>query len=673
MDIADLRIRIDSTAARVAALELDRFQRASKRTGDAAEDLGRRTKAASSAAHMLRTAFAGVSIGLVIRAFINATDTIRNVDSQLKNATRSTRELSEAQRELFEIAQRTRQGYAGLATTFAQIRMTAGTRLGTQDQQLKFFETLSKAVALSGASEQAAASAMVQLRQGLAAGALRGEEFNSVMEQTSRVMYAVADGLGISIGELRKMASEGQLTAEKMREGLTNSAQQIDQEFKNLAPTFGASMTQMGNSVTALIARFEKATGGPLLEFSSMLSGIARQIDKILRDKPLAERLDEAQGRLREAEKPGLLARLGIGRQSVDEAKAELDRLREESRRAFRELENASAQVGADDENRRLDSAAQSWAALARQYRSAGEKADEARRQIVEAGKAAGKSDAEIAKLVARASAKSTGTGGGRADDQLKDFIRDLERAAEERERFEEFLGRVLHDDSETIRRQIADEAEANRRRSDAIRDMIDPARRLRLELEEIAKLQSLGVGQGGLSEEEANIRRFQLGNELDGLMAGDLPKRVDDIKDSVRDLGFTFQSAFEDAIVGGKKLSAVLRGLGQDLMRMFIRKSITEPLANWAAQNFSGLSMRAAGGPVSAGMPYVVGEKGPELFVPRAGGQIVPNGQFGGMTVAPQITIHGEMSRSQEARLAVMMRNVAIATMADSRRRSLA
>lgn len=673
MDIADLRIRIDSTAARVAALELDRFQRASKRTGDAAEDLGRRTKAASSAAHMLRTAFAGVSIGLVIRAFINATDTIRNVDSQLKNATRSTRELSEAQRELFEIAQRTRQGYAGLATTFAQIRMTAGTRLGTQDQQLRFFETLSKAVALSGASEQAAASAMVQLRQGLAAGALRGEEFNSVMEQTSRVMYAVADGLGISIGELRKMASEGQLTAEKMREGLTNSAQQIDQEFKNLAPTFGASMTQMGNSVTALIARFEKATGGPLLEFSSMLSGIARQIDKILRDKPLAERLDEAQGRLREAEKPGLLARLGIGRQSVDEAKAELDRLREESRRAFRELENASAQVGADDENRRLDSAAQSWAALARQYRSAGEKADEARRQIVEAGKAAGKSDAEIAKLVARASAKSTGTGGGRADDQLKDFIRDLERAAEERERFEEFLGRVLHDDSETIRRQIADEAEANRRRSDAIRDMIDPARRLRLELEEIAKLQSLGVGQGGLSEEEANIRRFQLGNELDGLMAGDLPKRVDDIKDSVRDLGFTFQSAFEDAIVGGKKLSAVLRGLGQDLMRMFIRKSITEPLANWAAQNFSGLSMRAAGGPVSAGMPYVVGEKGPELFVPRAGGQIVPNGQFGGMTVAPQITIHGEMSRSQEARLAVMMRNVAIATMADSRRRSLA
>jgi hypothetical protein len=94
-----------------------------------------------------------------------------------------------------------------------------------------------------------------------------------------------------------------------------------------------------------------------------------------------------------------------------------------------------------------------------------------------------------------------------------------------------------------------------------------------------------------------------------------------------------------------------------------------------WLASRFGGggLTMRASGGPVSARTPYMVGEKGPEVFMPLASGNIVPNNQLGGVTVAPTITINGEMSRSQEARLAVMMRNVALATMADSRRRAMA
>lgn len=112
--------------------------------------------------------------------------------------------------------------------------------------------------------------------------------------------------------------------------------------------------------------------------------------------------------------------------------------------------------------------------------------------------------------------------------------------------------------------------------------------------------------------------------------------------KDAARDLGLTFSSAFEDAVLGGDKLRDVLKGLAQDVARIFLRKSVSEPLAEGATKLFknfdfgSFLGLRAEGGPVSGGSPYIVGERGPELFVPGASGAIVPNhamGRGGGPT----------------------------------------
>lgn len=104
---------------------------------------------------------------------------------------------------------------------------------------------------------------------------------------------------------------------------------------------------------------------------------------------------------------------------------------------------------------------------------------------------------------------------------------------------------------------------------------------------------------------------------------------------DWARELGLTFTSAFEDAVVSGKKLSEVVRSLAQDIAKMFLRKQVTEPLGNWfskaSSQFFDGL-FKADGGPVSAGSPYIVGERGPELFVPAASGSIVPNHAMAGM-----------------------------------------
>ena len=93
-------------------------------------------------------------------------------------------------------------------------------------------------------------------------------------------------------------------------------------------------------------------------------------------------------------------------------------------------------------------------------------------------------------------------------------------------------------------------------------------------------------------------------------------------------DAGQILATGFEDAILSGQKLSEVLRAIGQDLVRLVFSNMITQPLAKGIGTFLSG--MRAEGGPVGAGGAYVVGEKGPELFVPRSSGSIVPNGAMG-------------------------------------------
>jgi hypothetical protein len=118
-------------------------------------------------------------------------------------------------------------------------------------------------------------------------------------------------------------------------------------------------------------------------------------------------------------------------------------------------------------------------------------------------------------------------------------------------------------------------------------------------------------------------------------------------------DLALVFSSAAGEAIANFKNLRDVLKGVLADIAQIAIRETVTKPLAALATTFFSGLSFRAAGGPVSSGMPYIVGERGPELFVPSASGRITANGAGGGMVL--QTTIHID-SRTDQAQVAQLV-----------------
>ena len=130
---------------------------------------------------------------------------------------------------------------------------------------------------------------------------------------------------------------------------------------------------------------------------------------------------------------------------------------------------------------------------------------------------------------------------------------------------------------------------------------------------------------------EIANLeRRTELNGELATVYQQMLPL-LEEQKRLGADVGNIISQGFEDAILAGNGLRDVVKGIAQDLLRLFVRQQITTPLASGIGSFFNGLMGRAAGGPVSSGTPYMVGEKGPEIFVPRGSGTIIPNHALGG------------------------------------------
>lgn len=120
-----------------------------------------------------------------------------------------------------------------------------------------------------------------------------------------------------------------------------------------------------------------------------------------------------------------------------------------------------------------------------------------------------------------------------------------------------------------------------------------------------------------------------------------------------VQQLGLTFESAFEDAIVRGESLRGVLDAIGRDILRIFVRKTITEPAGQFFSDLLRGIfgGARADGGPVLGGRAYLVGERGPELFVPQTSGTIVPSGAGAQISIVQNFRFGGDAPSPARAR----------------------
>lgn len=209
----------------------------------------------------LRNALTALTGALGVNVLKQTLDTYTNMTNRLRVVTNSTAELRVVQKELFDIATRSRTSFEGVTELYA--RMAFATKeVGTSQRDLlKVTESLNQAITISGASAIEAKAALIQLSQGLASGRLQGDELRSILEQMPIVAQAIADKMGIAFGEIRKVAGEGKITTKIIVDAVKEAGTRWEEMFRKLPPTIAGSLQVVQTQFMKTLGAMDEATG----------------------------------------------------------------------------------------------------------------------------------------------------------------------------------------------------------------------------------------------------------------------------------------------------------------------------------------------------------------------------------------------------------------------------
>ena len=208
-------------------------------------------------ANLFKAGIAGFGVNQ-LKGFADGYTEIQNKLRLVESASISS---SKGLNNVFDIALKTNQSINATSGVYQRFAQNAETLKISQAQIASLTETVSKAVAVSGASAGAADAALTQFGQALGSGILRGDEFNSVMEQTPALAKAIATGLGVTTGELRNMAKEGKLTMDVLVPALERAKESVDDQFNTRILTISAAFENLNTSTVKWIGELDKSTG----------------------------------------------------------------------------------------------------------------------------------------------------------------------------------------------------------------------------------------------------------------------------------------------------------------------------------------------------------------------------------------------------------------------------
>lgn len=223
-------------------------------------------------------AFTGLTLS--IGSVIGIVDEWKTINDQVRNVSDSQEESLKAQKEIYRIAQATRQQYQSTATLYASVASSAQELGKSQEEILAFTEDVSRAMILGGGSAQGQQAALVQLGQALASGTLRGDELNSILEQSRRLAKAIAEGMGVTVGQLRRLGAEGKLTAADVFNAIRSQSEKLRSEMGRTQWTVAQAFTRMQNATGRFFSELEKRTGA-VSGLAKALSNVADYIEGI--------------------------------------------------------------------------------------------------------------------------------------------------------------------------------------------------------------------------------------------------------------------------------------------------------------------------------------------------------------------------------------------------------
>ncbi|HHT8337608.1 TPA: tape measure protein [Klebsiella variicola subsp. variicola] len=218
-----------------------------------------------------------LTAALSVQQVAEYADAWATVNNKLSNSLRPSEQLADVTERVFNITQQTRSSLDATASLYARLER-ATRQYGTSAGDLaKLTTIINQGFVVSGATAQEAENAIIQLSQGLASGALRGEEFNSVNEQGNRLIVALADSMGVSIGQMRNMAAQGKLTTDVVVNGLLSQGSVIGAEFANTTTTISQALQVAGNNITKFFGENSTVKTGAAI-FSDAVVTISENI-----------------------------------------------------------------------------------------------------------------------------------------------------------------------------------------------------------------------------------------------------------------------------------------------------------------------------------------------------------------------------------------------------------
>lgn len=228
------------------------------------EDVGNTAEKAASGVDILKRALGALTAFIAVDQIRKYADAWASASGQIRIATKDAAEAVAVQQKLFEVAQRTRQGFTEMTDLYGRLARS-GKELGaTQTQLIKFTENIGKTLAASSTSTEQARGALLQMGQALGSGIVRAEEFNSILEGAPAILQVVAnhiEGAEGSIGKLRKMMLDGQLTSKAFFDAMLAGSEEIDEKFGKASFTISQGFTLISNAFMRWIGQTDSALG----------------------------------------------------------------------------------------------------------------------------------------------------------------------------------------------------------------------------------------------------------------------------------------------------------------------------------------------------------------------------------------------------------------------------
>lgn len=247
--VIDINGRFISSAT-LAAAGLKKEELALRDLGNASNNASNKLSKLVSLKGLLKTTLAGIAVTKITKQAIGMSDEYANMHARLDMIRDGTQSTEELQKSIYTSAQRTGSAYTTMANGVAKMRLHAGNVFQNNGETIAFLETMNKSFVVGGASIEEQKNAMLQLTQAMASGKLQGDELRSLAETSPALIQAIANKLGVSRGEVKKLGADGKITADIVKTAMLDASEAIDQQFRNMPMTWGRAWQNFLNFVT---------------------------------------------------------------------------------------------------------------------------------------------------------------------------------------------------------------------------------------------------------------------------------------------------------------------------------------------------------------------------------------------------------------------------------------